>query len=131
MIDSFETVLLLLYSWLKAGHLIFVIFWVAGLFMLPRFYVYHQESAPGSVELLSMKPSDYFRRQIYACFWFELPLLPGVIDALGDDNLLFETDYPHPTCLYPDPLGRVGDELQGRIGGLCRRLLDDRSRRRT
>lgn len=38
------------YAWLKAGHLIFVIFWVAGLFMLPRFYVYHQESAPGSDE---------------------------------------------------------------------------------
>ena len=50
MIDSFETVLILLYPWLKAGHLIFVIFWVAGLFMLPRFYVYHQESAPGSDE---------------------------------------------------------------------------------
>ena len=50
MIDSFETVLLLLYSWLKAGHLIFVIFWVAGLFMLPRFYVYHQEALPGSDE---------------------------------------------------------------------------------
>lgn len=38
------------YAWLKAGHIIFVIFWVAGLFMLPRFYVYHQESAPGSAE---------------------------------------------------------------------------------
>lgn len=38
------------YAWLKAGHLIFVIFWVAGLFMLPRFYVYHQESTPGSEE---------------------------------------------------------------------------------
>ena len=50
MIDSFETVLILLYPWLKAGHLIFVIFWVAGLFMLPRFYVYHQEAAPGSAE---------------------------------------------------------------------------------
>ncbi|WP_338446807.1 CopD family protein [Pelagerythrobacter marensis] len=39
-----------LYPWLKAGHLIFVIFWMAGLFMLPRFFVYHQESAPGSAE---------------------------------------------------------------------------------
>ncbi len=38
------------YYWLKAGHLIFVIFWMAGLFMLPRFFVYHQESAPGSAE---------------------------------------------------------------------------------
>ena len=38
------------YLWLKAGHLIFVIFWMAGLFMLPRYFVYHQESAPGSPE---------------------------------------------------------------------------------
>lgn len=38
------------YLWLKAGHIIFVIFWMAGLFMLPRFFVYHQESASGSPE---------------------------------------------------------------------------------
>lgn len=38
------------YLWLKAGHIIFVIFWMAGLFMLPRYFVYHQESAPGSDE---------------------------------------------------------------------------------
>lgn len=31
------------YPWVKAAHLIFVIFWMAGLFMLPRFFVYHQE----------------------------------------------------------------------------------------
>ncbi len=40
----------LLYPWLKAAHLIFVIFWMAGLFMLPRFFVYHQESAQDSTE---------------------------------------------------------------------------------
>lgn len=40
----------MLYLWLKAGHVIFVIFWMAGLFMLPRFFVYHQESEPGSAE---------------------------------------------------------------------------------
>lgn len=38
------------YAWIKAAHLIFVIFWIAGLFMLPRYYVYHQESAAGSEE---------------------------------------------------------------------------------
>lgn len=38
------------YFWLKAGHIIFVIFWMAGLFMLPRYYVYHQEAAAGSEE---------------------------------------------------------------------------------
>lgn len=40
----------MIYLWLKAGHLIFVIFWMAGLFMLPRFFVYHQESPEGSPE---------------------------------------------------------------------------------
>jgi putative membrane protein len=38
------------YLWLKAGHIIFVIFWMAGLFMLPRYFVYHQEAEPGSAE---------------------------------------------------------------------------------
>ncbi|MEG3168868.1 CopD family protein [Sphingomonas sp. LB3N6] len=32
------------YDWVKAAHLIFVIFWIAGLFMLPRYLVYHQEA---------------------------------------------------------------------------------------
>lgn len=40
----------MIYLWLKAGHIIFVIFWMAGLFMLPRYFVYHQEAAPGSPE---------------------------------------------------------------------------------
>lgn len=40
----------LIYIWLKAGHVIFVIFWMAGLFMLPRYFVYHQEAEPGSAE---------------------------------------------------------------------------------
>ncbi len=38
------------YLWVKAAHLTFVIFWMAGLFLLPRFYVYHQETTVGSPE---------------------------------------------------------------------------------
>jgi putative membrane protein len=38
------------YPWVKAAHVIFVIFWMAGLFMLPRYLVYHQEAPIGSVE---------------------------------------------------------------------------------
>ena len=40
----------LAYPWVKAAHVTFVIFWMAGLFLLPRFYVYHQETAIGSPE---------------------------------------------------------------------------------
>ena len=45
-----QDVLSVTYFWLKAGHIIFVIFWMAGLFMLPRFFVYHQECEAGSPE---------------------------------------------------------------------------------
>jgi protoporphyrinogen IX oxidase len=38
------------YLWAVAAHVIFVIFLMAGLFMLPRYFVYHQESEPGSTE---------------------------------------------------------------------------------
>ncbi len=36
--------------WIKAGHVIFVIFLMAGLFMMPRFFVYHHQSPVGSDE---------------------------------------------------------------------------------
>ena len=38
------------YPWVKAAHVTFVIFWMAGLFLLPRLFVYHQETAVGSPE---------------------------------------------------------------------------------
>ena len=38
------------YLWVKAAHVTFVIFWIAGLFLLPRYYVYHQDTTVGSPE---------------------------------------------------------------------------------
>lgn len=38
------------YPWVKAAHVTFVIFWLAGLFLLPRLYVYHHETPVGSPE---------------------------------------------------------------------------------
>jgi len=42
-----------LYPWVKAAHLIFVIFWISGLFMLPRFLIYQVSTTPGSAEDLA------------------------------------------------------------------------------
>ena len=39
------------YLWVQSAHVIFVIFWMAGLFMLPRFFAYHQETEAGSPEI--------------------------------------------------------------------------------
>ncbi len=48
-------------------------------------------------------PSEYFRRQIYGCFWFERDTALDAIERLGADNILYETDYPHPTSMSPGP----------------------------
>lgn len=37
-------VLQLSYLWLKAAHIIFVVFWMAGLFIVPRYLVHHQDA---------------------------------------------------------------------------------------
>ena len=60
---------------------------------------------------LSMTPLEYFRRQIFACFWFEKNGLADMIHRVGVDNCMFETDFPHPTCLYPNPLEQARDGL--------------------
>ena len=38
------------YPWVKAAHITFVIFWIAGLFIVPRYYIHHQATTPGSAE---------------------------------------------------------------------------------
>lgn len=51
--------------WVKAAHIIFVIFLMAGLFMLPRFFVYHHQCAVGSEEDVKwIEREDRLRRII-------------------------------------------------------------------
>jgi uncharacterized protein len=49
-------------------------------------------------------PSEYFERQIYGCFWFECEGVKSALDVFPD-NMLWETDFPHPTCQHPGLTG--------------------------
>ncbi len=83
-------------------------------------------------------PSEYFRRQVYAMFRFEkesLELLPkyqahpGPASYLpSPNNVMFETDFPHPTSLHPGPAGlaeviRRDTEIMG--DAVLRKVLQD------
>ena len=48
-------------------------------------------------------PSEFFKRQFYGCFWFETGTLKPAIELLGADNIMYETDFPHPTSMSPGP----------------------------
>ena len=56
---------------------------------------------------LPLLPSEYFRRQIYCSFWFETFGVADAIGFLGADRVMFETDFPHPSCLYPGTVSRI------------------------
>ena len=80
----------------------------------------------GEWELL---PSEYFRRQVYACTWFEKLPFQTMLQDLPLDNICFETDFPHPTCLY----GNVEETIEGAVGALSestrRKILWDNTAR--
>jgi predicted TIM-barrel fold metal-dependent hydrolase len=73
------------------------------------------ENAPEQAAELNRMPSEYFKDHWYATFWFERAQgnLQALIDSVGEDNVMFETDFPHPTCLYPDPLKTVDEAISG------------------
>jgi uncharacterized protein len=49
------------------------------------------------------KPSFYLKRQVYGTYWFETLAIQRMID-LFQDNIMFETDFPHATSLSPGPV---------------------------
>jgi predicted TIM-barrel fold metal-dependent hydrolase len=89
------------------------------------------ENAPDELALLAKPPSEYFRSNLYATFWFEnnRNKLPDLIEAVGEDNILFETDFPHPTCMYPDPLGTVADKMATLPEGTRRKIMGENARK--
>ncbi|MCK9931562.1 amidohydrolase [Frankia sp. Mgl5] len=82
-------------------------------FMLEAMDYELEENAPEYFHKLQKRPSEYFASNWYATFWFEKGRgdLQHLIDTVGEDNIMFETDFPHPTCLHPDPLGIVGETI--------------------
>lgn len=63
-------------------------------------------------EFGDLLPSDLFKRQVYACYWFEQTALDAAVTKVGADRVMFETDFPHPTCLYAD---EVRTRLEGSL----------------
>jgi predicted TIM-barrel fold metal-dependent hydrolase len=55
-----------------------------------------------------LMPSEYFARQVYACYWFETVAPRRLLAEIPVDNVLFETDFPHPTCLF----GNVREKIE-------------------
>jgi uncharacterized protein len=89
------------------------------------------ENAPQEFAQLGKPPSEYFRSNLFATFWFEnnRNKLPDLIEAVGEDNILFETDFPHPTCLYPTPLDSVAAKMATLAPETQRKIMGENARK--
>jgi len=76
------------YPWIKAGHIISVVAWMAGLLYLPRLFVYHADAPAGSPLSETFKTMErrllrgIMNPAMIATYVFGLTLLatPGVVD---------------------------------------------------
>jgi predicted TIM-barrel fold metal-dependent hydrolase len=50
---------------------------------------------------LSLKPSEYFRRQCWAVMECEVDVAKYTIDYLGDEHILMSIDFPHHDSPFP------------------------------
>ncbi len=83
------------------------------------------EMVPTERKNLNRRPTEYFRDHIYACFWFEDFGPRMMLEKVGVNNVLFETDFPHPTCLYPKAQEHIANVLQDLDPHVRRRVLQD------
>lgn len=79
----------LAYPWVKALHIMAVVSWMAGLFYLPRLYVYHAErngsgvEPTASFEIMEDKLLRMIMRPAMIVTWIAglaLVLTPGIVD---------------------------------------------------
>ena len=59
---------------------------------------------------LKMKPSEYWHRQGYSTFQIEY-LTNEMVETVGEDNILWGSDYPHPDCVWPDSRSVIDENL--------------------
>ena len=59
------------------------------------------------------RPSDYFYRQMFVCYFYERMAPRRLADLLGINNVMFETDYPHPICLHESVQETIDATFEG------------------
>jgi predicted TIM-barrel fold metal-dependent hydrolase len=54
-----------------------------------------------SRSIRTKRPTEYFKTNCYVAFRGDEPTMKSTLDLVGDDNFLWDTDYPHPDGTFP------------------------------
>jgi len=76
---------------------------------------------------LTMKPSDYWRRNCHATFQSD-PAGLKLIDRLGAENVMWASDFPHPDGVWPDSLETIREEFAEVSDAVRQKIICDNAR---
>jgi predicted TIM-barrel fold metal-dependent hydrolase len=76
---------------------------------------------------LTMPPSAYFRRQVWATFQTDHAGL-RLLDTLGEDRVMWASDYPHADSTWPESQQAIADNFRDVGAGARRRILCENAR---
>lgn len=77
---------------------------------------------------LTMKPSDYWHRQCYATYQSD-KVGTRLLDMLGEGNVMWGSDFPHPDGVWPDSQEFIAAELGHLPAATRRRVVCDNAAR--
>ncbi len=73
---------------------------------------------------LKVKPSELFKRQIYASFQDD-PVAIALLDFMGDGHVMWASDYPHPDSTWPFSQAKIEDQMKHLSAATRKKLLHD------
>ncbi|HJQ17009.1 MAG TPA: amidohydrolase family protein [Allosphingosinicella sp.] len=97
------------YENLKLGMIESGIGWVP--FVLELLDHQFNEMLVGESVGLKKRPKEYFAKNFWVSYWFEKYAPQNMLEEIGLDRVMFETDFPHPTSIYPGVQERMVESI--------------------
>jgi predicted TIM-barrel fold metal-dependent hydrolase len=73
---------------------------------------------------LKKRSKEYFAKNFWVSYWFEDYAPKHMLEEIGVDRVMFETDFPHPTSLYPGVQDKLVETLGGYDYAIRKRVLE-------
>ncbi|MEZ5742743.1 MAG: amidohydrolase family protein [Sphingomonadaceae bacterium] len=108
---------------LKIGLIESGVGWVP--FVLEMLEHQFDEMLPERAGVVELRPWEYWRRNFWTSFWFEKIGPQTQLEVVGMDRVMFQTDFPHPTSLYPDVQDHIVRALGDRPKDEAKMVLQD------
>jgi uncharacterized protein len=99
--------------------------WIPFILEAMEYQLDEMVTDPTEIAAQKRRPTEYFRDHFSVMFWFERVAPMKLIEDIGVNNVMVETDIPHPTCIYPGARQRLAEVMAQLDPHTRRRVCQD------